>query len=279
MTPGPLQRVTPPLDGREFRWSVGTRPIPESEWLEVSATTTKVMAEKADLLARIPAEVVVSEAGTEDACNELLENVLAHLQMFAPDRFAVSSDEKTLRDRLLGREVTLRNEPAVSVLGQLVAEDFCLLEPKGEAWAMTAATVCFPSRWRLSDKLGQDLADIHQPVPGYESRIGGAVEALFNRLTPENIVSRSNWTLLNTNERHLPTAESSPKVPVMADLGWVRIERQTIRKLADSGAIVFTILTRVIDYRSLSSIDQAAMARAVVSAPADIAHYKSWPQS
>lgn len=277
MNADPLAGVTPPLDGRDFRWSVGTRPIPESEWLDVAATTESVMSEKSDLLTRLPDDVVVSQPGSHAACAELLAAVLAYLRTQVPDRFTISADGSVVRDGLLERETALRNRPGIATVGRLVAEDFAILQQQDNAWVLTAASICFPSRWRLSDKLGEDLAGIHQPVPGYESRIGGAVEALFDRLTPERMLCRSNWTLLDTDMRHLPSEGSEATASRMADLKWLRIERQTLRKLPESGAIVFTILTRVVEYSALSLANQAALTRAVESAPADIAEYKSWP--
>jgi hypothetical protein len=277
MTASPLRGVTPPLDGRDFRWSVGTRPIPESEWLDVRATTESVMAEKSDLLTRLPNDVVLSQPGSEPVCAELLTAVLAYLRTHAADRFTASADGSVMTDELLERETALQTAPALTTIGRLVAEDFAIVGRQDTAWVLTAASICFPSRWRLSDKLGEDLAGIHRPVPGYESRIGGAVEALFDRLTPERILCRSNWTLLDTDKRHLPTDDSDATIPTMADLGWLRIERQTLRMLPESGAIVFTILTDVREYAALSAADQDALARAVDSAPADIAEYKSWP--
>ena len=47
---------------------------------------------------------------------------------------------------------------------------------------MTAAAVCFTSRWNLADKVGLNLNEIHQPVPGYEDKVAGAVNHLINRL-------------------------------------------------------------------------------------------------
>ena len=62
--------------------------------------------------------------------------------------------------------------------------------------------MCFPSRWTLSEKVGQNLSAIHGPVPGYAEALGGPVEALFNRLHPDRPVWRLNWTILDTNELH-----------------------------------------------------------------------------
>jgi len=285
MNANPLTGVTPPLDGRAFRWSVGTRPIPESDWLDLTSITASVMAEKSDLLTRLSDDVVMAVPGSEAACDELVAAVLAHLQTHSPARFTVSSDSSVVVDAQLERETALRTAPAIATLGHLVAEDFVILQQQGgidgpdgidDVWVMTAASVCFPSRWRLQDKIGKDLTGIHEPVPGYESRVGGAVEALFDRLRTDRLLCRSNWTLLDTDKRHLPTAGSAT-APVMGELNWLRIERQTLRKLPESGAIVFTILTHIIDYRSLSRADQVALTRAVQSAPPDIAEYKSWP--
>ena len=42
------------------------------------------------------------------------------------------------------------------------------MERRNGAWVMTAGVVCFPTRWRPSEKIGRTMAAIHEPVPRYD---------------------------------------------------------------------------------------------------------------
>ena len=43
---------------------------------------------------------------------------------------------------------------------------------------MTAGVVCFPTRWSPAAKIGRSMAQIHDPVPRYDT-IAPAVDRLF----------------------------------------------------------------------------------------------------
>ena len=55
------------------------------------------------------------------------------------------------------------------------------MERRNGAWVMTAGVVCFPTRWRPSEKIGRTMAAIHEPVPRYDD-IATAVDRFFDRL-------------------------------------------------------------------------------------------------
>ncbi len=125
---------------------------------------------------------------------------------------------------------------------QWIAEDICLLQisaaAKQNSYQLLAASVCSPSNWRLADKIGRTVAEIHAPVPGYQETLNQRVNRLFARLPVGKILLRYNWSLqpgnaLNWQDRHVTGADR--KNP-----HW-RIERQTLLRLPDSGAIVFGI--------------------------------------
>lgn len=285
-----LAGITPPIDGRAFRWSVGTRPIPVDRWLTVDQARHAELVGKDELFATKHNEVVATQpAGLAGSC-ELLEVLTAHLRDYHDDTFTVS--EHKVVDRASGRVTSLTDGHPVEVAGRIVAEDFCVLDRSDDGWVLTAASVCFTSRWRLRDKLGQHMAGIHGPVPGYEQRLSKAVDALFDRMTPEQIFARSNWTLLDTDELYLParavaTAANGPSpvgptpsgatgVALLREFPWLRIERQTLRKLPVSGSIVFTIHTSVAPVARLAADEQKRLAQLATTAPAEVAAYKGW---
>jgi hypothetical protein len=52
-------------------------------------------------------------------------------------------------------------------------------------YRLTAGCVCFPSRWRLADKAGHPINDIHIPVPTYDDRLAPGMNRLFDRIPVE----------------------------------------------------------------------------------------------
>jgi hypothetical protein len=102
--------------------------------------------------------------------------------------------------------------------------------------------LCSPNRWRLAEKLGRPVSDIHDPVPGYRARLGGPVDAV---LRGERRVWRRNWSMQSSPARFQPYA-AGPSRPAIPDEVWVRSEYETLVRLPRSGWWVFGIHTTVV---------------------------------
>lgn len=277
MTGGPLlDTVTPPLDGRAFRWSVGTRPVPVAKWLQIDHSRHDlVTAKDAVLDAHLP-DAVISTQPSEAASAELLRTVVDHLREWHTGQYMVTSD--AIVDVESQRATTIDPDRPLQTLARALPEDFCILTSDDDSWRLTAASVCFTSRWNLRDKMGATVGEIHAPVPGYEERVATAVDHLINRLSVGQVLTRSNWTLLDTAELHLPEpATPRPETTDVWDLKWLRIERQSLRRLPETDAVVFTIGTRVFRVDELEPNDRRRLHEAVRMAPADVRGYKGWP--
>lgn len=126
--------------------------------------------------------------------------------------------------------------------GRAVQEDLCLLRRLESGWHLDASCLCFPTRWHLQDKVGQHIAAVHGPVDGYDPRITGKVDRLFDQLT-ERPVWRRNWFLMTNTTLYQP---DRPATETIIDADWVltdmyiRSERQTLRRVIDDW-VVFTI--------------------------------------
>jgi hypothetical protein len=174
----------------------------------------------------------------------------------------------------------------IDAAARLVQEDLCLMLNDGDSWVLGAASVCFPSRWDLAGKLGQDLAGIHRPVPGYAETLGQPTESFFDRLRPERPVWRLNWTLIDDPALHQPDpAARTPAPPTDRTVSgegpalWLRVERQTLRRLERTAAVIFTIRTYV---SALDDLLQAhpevvsALLATLPTVPAATVAYKGW---
>jgi len=164
-----------------------------------------------------------------------------------------------------------------------VQEDLCLIEPGPTGPLLTAAVLCFPSRWSLAAKLGRPLAEIHDPVPFYPDRLAAAVDRFLAQLKPDRLVERFNWSIHDNPALFQASGHgmTAPRTALTADNAgeklWLRVERQTLSRLPGQRTILFTIKTY---RRTLAEIAAApATARRLASAvralPEETARYKS----
>lgn len=154
-------------------------------------------------------------------------------------------------------------------------EDLCLLQPDAAgAHVLTAGAVGFPTDWRLADKLGLPLTAVHAPIHGYAEQLATGVDHFLRTLLPGPIFGRANWFVVPTAAwRYLPgdaPAERFAHVTA-ANAGetlFVRCERQTLRRLPATGAVLFTIGIAVAPLGGLPGDVVARIAGAVTALPA-----------
>ena len=87
--------------------------------------------------------------------------------------------------------------------GLSVQEDLCLMNRTSEGWILKAASLCFPSRWQLREKIGKNMSHIHGPVEGYEEHLSKRVNNFFDRIGNEP-VWRRNWFIHPDNSLYQP---------------------------------------------------------------------------
>ena len=167
---------------------------------------------------------------------------MAALTTHHPDWF--SQHGAMLHNQLTGEAWNLE-APAVDPLelaGRLVQEDLCLIQESGDGPIFSAAVLCFPSRWRLADKLGKPLAAVHGPVPLYADRLARPVDRFMHHLKPGRIAARLNWSVLDDPTLFQPggkwRVEGGDGITERnaGDRLFLRVERQTLRRLPDSCA-------------------------------------------
>jgi dimethylamine monooxygenase subunit A len=173
-----------------------------------------------------------------------------------------------------GREVAA----LVGVVGGLgqaartVWEDLCVLLPDDDGcYRLVGGAVAFPTDWRLPDKLGLELTAIHAPIHGYAEQLSGGVDHFMRMLAPGAIYGRANWFVVPSDDlRWLPEDDTAARFAhVNADNAgetlFVRCERQTLRRLPETGAILFTIGIDVVPLGTLSAPAVQRIAEAVAT--------------
>lgn len=163
--------------------------------------------------------------------------------------------------------------------GRLAQEDLCLLQLPPEAgpeteYLLSAACLCFPSRWLLSEKIGRPLTPIHDPAPDYDADLARRVNRVFAALPVERPVWRANWSAAPTGAlRLLPDPVLRRKEAAQGPF-WLRVERQTLRRLPRTRAVVFGIRIHRRPFASLAPQTAAALKAALEALSAAEAEYR-----
>lgn len=230
--------------------------VPEAEWLTPAAD----LAARAAVFADVPDCVqVLPEA--ETAVNEIA-GMLSHRDL--QSRHPGGSRDDGLEGRTALAAAALRSAAAS------VWEDLCILTPDATGqYRLTAAALAFPTDWHLHEKLGHALTPIHAPIHGYAEQLAAGVDHFFATLQPGAIFGRTNWFVVASDAwRYLPQDEPEVRFAhVTAENAsatlFVRCERQTLRRLPQSGAVLFTIGIHVEPLDRLSSEAVARVAQSV----------------
>ncbi len=143
----------------------------------------------------------------------------------------------------IGQPIASSDLHPLDAAGRLVQEDLCLVVLRDGAPHLDAASLCFPSYWRLSDKLGRPLAEVHGPVAHYADELATKVDTFLQHLSPARPVWRRNWSIHDDPSYFLPDP-TPPRALVPPEGLWLRTERQTLRRLATPDVVLFTIRTQ-----------------------------------
>jgi dimethylamine monooxygenase subunit A len=277
----PEQAVYLPFEAGPYRMAMDLVAVPEVAWFEFDHLYIAEMAEKRRLLGTAYSEVFAALPISDAARAEALELIVTVLTAHHPGWF--SRDGGVLANHLTGERWEPGTIDPLELAGRLVQEDLCIIQNAEDGPVFTAATLCFPSRWRLLDKIGQRLSAVHGPVPLYADRLAAPVDRFMRHLKTGHIASRLNWSLLDDPALYQPggkwrvDGDSDITVANAGERVFLRVERQTLRRLPVSEAVLFGIrvhvypLDRVIDKPERA----AALAEAVRALPDEVQHYKS----
>lgn len=206
---------------------MGVHPLDVSDWLPVDDFTHRELQLRRQLIVDHH-EFVHMEPGHETGLEELLSLVEIHIG-----------------DRLVA------DGSPIERLALSVPDDILLMHRGPDSgpgdWRLVGGALLFPNHWRLHEKVGHPVTDIHAPVDGYDDLLAARVRKFFDRLSPARPVWRRNW-FINDDPTFFAPDRSPERVvddPDEVEGLWIRSEWQTLRKLAFSDLIVFTVKTQV----------------------------------
>ncbi len=243
---------------------MGLRRLGGADWLELDHPLTAPQVEaKVRLMQTQADELLVIETGSaqdaiDAACTELAEEVAA--EFVRQGRRAPHFEPGLHR---------------LDAVARTVREDLCLhLERDGRPH-LVAGSVCFPTRWTLAEKVGRPIDVVHAPVPGYSDALAAKVQQFMRRIAPGPGVWRRNWSIVPTGAWSLPGHHDGfPPMSEDPDELFYRTERQTLRRLPRSGAVIFTIAVDVTAFPALESPLAHALADEIDRLPDAFARYK-----
>ena len=240
MTTPILQRILPD-DMCHARALPGIQPE-RGPWLHVDDAYAAQMARRVALLDGQADEVLYLDPDALPAARELLDAALKA----SPDLgFVQDGDVVTCPD---GRKIDVSSVPPLEALGRMFQNDFVLMEKRGDQHVLTGAVLCFPASWRLSEKAGRPLTDIHVPVREYDADLARRVQRLFDGIQVGRPLWRFNQLWYQDPELFQPRSASEPRRvgSGLKEGPYYRTERQTLLRLPLSGAVVFAIHTYVL---------------------------------
>ena len=286
-TPDPDLRITEqaeplylPFEAGPFRMTMGVVARDPDEIISLDCHYARQIEHRRALLAEWGPEVAAAMPGAEAACREMLDRLTQVLPRRYPSVF--EPRREGLHNRVTGETWGPDADP-LTAAALLVQEDLCLLELREGVPFLVAGTLCFSPGWRLQEKLGQKLGDVHRTVPFYAERLGRPVDRLMRHLQRGKLVERLNWGLYDNDAlfrpgRHFVAARNPAITPDNAlDRIYLRVERQTISVLPRTGAVLFSIRTHVYPLRRVVAVEAAAarLEAAVRALPPEMALYKS----
>lgn len=244
--------VHTPYDGTSKPFTIGLKPLALDDWIEPGADLEDQLDEKVRLYADIPDKVFVEEPDSRTVQAEVLALLAEHLTRRFPEIYRREGDAMLIGAG--GRRVPLDADAApLRTASLLVAEDLIVMRRGDDGWRLAAGSLCFPSSWSLVEKFGKPLQDIHAPVPGFGpgTRSAGLINRMFDGLQGQ-AVERYNWSIQAgsalyhplSGQQRIDRATGRPTKFPDGDIdgrAFIRVERQTLRKLPDSKDILFTI--------------------------------------
>lgn len=265
----------PPADGKPFRLNMGLRSLDPALWLEGGEDLEAQIPERL-VLKTDAREVVYQELpGYRDVIEDLVALIAENLARFHADRYQVSTE--SVKHLPTGASADLASSDLLLQIASIIGEDLVVLSREDGEWKIVAGAVLFPSRWKLSEKIGKGMDAVHAPVPGFASALAPFMTATFDKISADRAVWRKNWSLHSTSDLHQPT---SIHAQVNPEDYWWRTERQTLTRARTGDFLYFTIRNRAEPLSWIKADQESAVlfAETLASFSSDTVEYKGLQQ-
>ncbi|KAF8529810.1 hypothetical protein JB92DRAFT_2695822 [Gautieria morchelliformis] len=272
---------TKPIPYRPFRWgtypiNMGIRSMSWDSWIELDNQYIPLLQIRKARVASRGDRVVRTLPGAERAALEVCTELASYLAKRYPQVFRVhrvmgneGGRVKAVEILPTGDKWDLDVHDPMTVAGLLADDIAIMVEGDDGQYYMRAGSICVPGSWRLVDKIGLPLADIHLKgnVYKYEEVLQFSMDRYFRKMTAEKAVVRNNYSFQigpelawltnhHGDEDQFDQATKIPRTDADSTSDWesikpitdvsqiyFRSERQTLRRMPKTGCICFTIRT------------------------------------
>jgi hypothetical protein len=183
----------------------GITKTPKNEWVEMDCGYLSRIQDRITLLRTHPDQAHI--VGTNEIVNPAIEELYEEIMIkYLPRRFPTmfQLQGKLFKNLATGSEYSvdmdaLDHETMLRNLAENVEDDFYFMCPDGQGeFLLQGWIACFPNGFSTIAKFGMSLRTIHQPVPGYEERLGHAADVIFRKMKENAFVSRFNVSFVVT---------------------------------------------------------------------------------
>ena len=217
---------------------MGLNEVREESWLEIKSLRNS-FKNKIELLKNFSHEILFENYKFQSANIKFFEALKTYLSTYYEDEYKFKNQFIDIYLDDFSSQINSSKKTDLELMSSLIPEDILILVPESENYILRSAAVFSPSNWDLKSKINKSLDIIHEPVPGYEKILSTKVNSFLNRLPASRIFERFNWSIYPSEKLFF-----HPRYPELineTDKLFLRVERQTFRKLNDSSAIMFTI--------------------------------------
>lgn len=258
---------TPPVKYRPFRYGsdyivkMGVRRLDLDNWIELDNQWPRYHTEKLARLEKRGPHLYKKTTEASLASLEVMELLSEYLVYRYPSLFEycqVKNKGQSIKIKATGEIYPIYSDDPLKYASLLIQDDLVIMiEGSDGQYYLKAGIVLFAGLWRLEDKFGMSLAKIHVlgSVPQYAGNLEKTVDKFFQRMNPENPVFRFayfvqtdgelGWSSMMGPEDTYGTAcevaSDSTKKMLNIEQVHLRVERQTLRRLPKSRAILFTL--------------------------------------
>lgn len=256
---------------------MGLKPQTRGDWIETDADIRRFHRHKLDLRNTLGNTVSLATEASRLAREELASLLVDYLLREHPDVYRCRGD--VMHCIPGGFSTALTSDEPLWNSSLWVADDLMLMEEIDGQYRLTAASLCSPSHWSLAEKFGRPIREIHDPIPGFHQRLSPRIDRFFEHLKPGPHFERFNWSLQAGDTLAQFPGSPATATTSSADAAlFYRVERQTLKRLPETGAIVFTIRVYLHPLEALETMDGAlpALIEAVDATPEPLARYKGF---
>ncbi|EXJ83961.1 hypothetical protein A1O3_04628 [Capronia epimyces CBS 606.96] len=222
------------------------RKVDPNNWLTYDSAYEKEHLDKLKYMnGEMHDEVVQVLPNADDSCEELLQIIVEYITRRYPDMFKLDGDDIVIvpmKERYRVRAPYDRHP--MEVAGLLVMDDLYVLHlGELDRYYLRACFLACPSGWRLKDRIGWPLHQMHGPVPTWKEKLQKSMEKFFLHIKVDGAIQRNNVFIQPCpGIFHQEPMDQNPPSKTVEDIE-IRTELQSLRRLPRTGAVVFTVRT------------------------------------